>query len=78
MHTRQAVMINAVGFEKKRIFGEHQTSTVKEYAKTIARFLAFLKKRGSSLMVAIVEKLDGVTEPIVTQFLLHEAAHNAK
>jgi len=45
---------------------------------THTEFLAFLKKRQSSLMDAIVEKLDGVTEPIVTQFLLHEAAHNAK
>ena len=78
MHTCQAVMINAMGAKRSRIFGEHQPATVAEYAKTYARFRAFLKKLGVDVVDAIVEELDGASECIVTQFLLHEAAHNNK
>ena len=75
-HTCQAVMINAMGAKKSRIFGEHQPATVAEYVKTYARFRAFMKKLGADVVDAIVKKLDGASECIVTQFLLHEAAHN--
>jgi hypothetical protein len=37
-------MINAIGAEKSYIFCEHQDATIAEYAKTLARFLAFLEE----------------------------------
>jgi hypothetical protein len=37
-------MINAIGAEKSYIFSEHQDATIAEYAKTVARFLAFLEE----------------------------------
>ena len=78
MHTCQAIMINAVGAQKTRIFGQHQDATVADYAKTFARFRAFLKKSGVDVMDAIIEELDGAEECVATKFLLHEAAHNIK
>ena len=43
-HSCQAVMINAIGAEKSNIFSVHQPATIADYAKTLARFLAFLKE----------------------------------
>lgn len=43
-HSCQAVMINAIGAEKSTIFSVHQAATVADYAKTLARFLAFLEE----------------------------------
>ena len=76
LHVCQAVMINAIGGKKSRVFGVHQAATVAEYSKTYARFLAFMKKSGVDVVDAIVEELDGASQCIVTKFLLHEAAHN--
>ncbi len=43
-HSCQAVMINAIGAEKSNIFSVHQPATISDYAKTLARFLAFLQE----------------------------------
>ncbi len=43
-HSCQAVMINAIGAEKSNIFSVHQPATIADYAKTLARFLAFLQE----------------------------------
>jgi hypothetical protein len=61
--------------KKSRIFSEHQPATVAEYAKTYARFRAFLKKLGVDVVDAIVEELDGASECIVTQFFCWMRQH---
>jgi hypothetical protein len=71
-------MINGMGAKKSRIFGEHQPATVADYAKTYARFSAFLNKLEVEVVEAVFEELDGASECAATKFLLHEAAHNNK
>ncbi len=61
--------------EKRNAFDEHQDTTVKDYSKTLASFLAFLLEIHITFEEAVKEPL-GVSEASVVKFLLHEAAHN--
>lgn len=78
LHNLQGVMINSMGTQKRRPYMQHQEATVKEYARTLAAFLAFLYATGVSFQEAVEEPLVGNRECTVTRFLLHECQHNTQ
>lgn len=78
LHNLQGVMINSMGTQKRRPYMTHQEATVKEYARTLAAFLAFLFATGVSFQDAVKEPLVGHQECTVLSFLLHECQHNAQ
>ncbi len=78
LHNLQGVMINSMGTQKRRPYMKHQDATVKEYARTLAAFFAFIFATGVAFKDAVTEPLVGGQECTVLRFLLHECQHNAQ